>query len=76
MFVANVHSIDTRHQQCIVTIKNEEGVVSLDTVNIGLELNPDGTANNVWINEKIKDYLNMHIEPTRRKVKISSEIVK
>ena len=43
-FSANIHSMDTNNKTCVVTIKDGDTFI-VDNVNIGLELNSDGTAN-------------------------------
>ena len=48
-----IHSIDTASRACIVTIKDDNYVI-VDKKNIGLELNPDGTANTDHIVYKTK----------------------
>ena len=39
-----IHDTDLTAQTCVVTIKDNDAIV-LDKINIGLELNPNGTAN-------------------------------
>ena len=43
-----IHSTDTTAQTCVVTVKDSDTVV-INKKNIGLELNPDGTANTDYI---------------------------
>jgi hypothetical protein len=63
---ANVHSIDTENQSCIITIKDGDEIV-LEKKNIGLELNPDGTANAAWIKSKISSRVSSHRKDKTRK---------
>ena len=49
----NIHSTDTTAQTCIATIR-DNGVLVCEYANIGLTLNLDGTANTVYMNERIK----------------------
>jgi len=49
----DIISIDTELKTCIVTI-TDNGVEVVTSQNIGLELNPDETANTVWIKERVK----------------------
>ena len=50
-----IHNINTTSLDptCVVTIKDGENVV-VDNANIGLQLNPDGTANTTWIQKVAK----------------------
>ena len=54
-----IHKLITGVAQpiCVVTIKDSNNVVVLDNVNIGLELNPDQTANTAWIEHVAKQYV-------------------
>lgn len=45
---------------CVVTIKDSDNVVIVDAANIGLELNPDQTANTTWIESVAKQYVLDH----------------
>jgi hypothetical protein len=53
---------DTDRKECIIEIYDNNEIISRG--NIGLELNPDGTANTVWIVDIAKD-----IVLNRRKAK-------
>lgn len=46
--------IDTEKEVCVVKIQDGAELI-VDTLNIGLELNQDGTANMEWIKNKAKD---------------------
>jgi len=48
-----IHDTDLTAQTCVVTIK-DDNVIVLDKKNIGLEFNPDGTANTDYIIYKAK----------------------
>ena len=61
-FSANIHSIDTVRKRCVVTIMEGSDYI-LDTKNIGLELNPDGTANTSWIKESIRTRIENKLTP-------------
>jgi len=58
---ANIHSISTSKKTCVVSIKDNSDYV-IENVNIGLELNPDNTANTVWIRNKIKYITSLYIK--------------
>ena len=49
-----IHDTDLTAQTCVVTIK-DDNVIVLDKKNIGLEFNPDGTANTAWIIDAAKE---------------------
>lgn len=66
---ANVHSINTHTKNCIVTVFDGDDVV-LNHINIGLELNEDGTANTTWIRENIKTRVSQY----RSEKKISNKL--
>ena len=51
-----IHKIDTDKRSCIVTVYDED-ILIIDRKNIGLDLNPDGTANTQSIIQKLKDYV-------------------
>ena len=51
-----IHKINTEDTSCIVTVY-DDGKLIIDRSNIGLELNPDGTANTQWISERLKNYV-------------------
>ena len=70
-FSANIHSINTSKEQCIVTIMDRESdTYILDNKNIGLVLNPDGEANTAWIKEKVEHIIKTRITPAIKKNKI------
>ena len=54
-----IHKINTEGKTCVVTIIDNNNII-LDKKNIGLSLNPDGTADNNWINERIKTIVSEH----------------
>ena len=54
-----IHKIDTVHKTCIVTLI-DDGKTLLNGVNIGLELNPDGTANTQFIKDRLRGYVFVH----------------
>ena len=54
-----IHKIDTFHKTCIVTLV-DGGKTLLNGVNIGLELNSDGTANTQFIKDKLRQYVFAH----------------
>jgi len=56
---ANVHNINTEEGICLVTIKDGDETI-FNKKNIGLELNEDGTANTVWIQNRISSYVSDH----------------
>lgn len=58
---ANIHSISTSNKTCVVSIKDHSDYV-IENVNIGLELNPDNTANTTWIRNKIKYITSLYIK--------------
>jgi len=52
-----IHDMNLIKKQCVVTIK-DNGVPIMDgKFNIGLELNPDGTANTDYIKERAKFFV-------------------
>ena len=52
---ATIIKINLDPPYCLVSIfDNDNDVVLVPPSNIGLNLNPDGTANTVWINETVK----------------------
>ncbi len=53
--------IDTEKEVCIVKIQDGAELI-VDTLNIGLELNQDGTADMAWIKNKAKDLVFGHRE--------------
>jgi len=65
-FTANVEYISTKNKVCVVSIK-ENSQIFLDSSNIGLELNPDGTANTVWIQNEIKKQITSHVHRRNKK---------
>ena len=54
-----IHKIDTVHKECIVTLV-DDGKTLLNAVNIGLELNPDGTANTQFIKDRLRSCVFAH----------------
>ncbi|HIB85249.1 MAG TPA: hypothetical protein EYO59_11830 [Chromatiaceae bacterium] len=70
---ANVHNIDTETQSCVITIKDGDELV-LERKNIGLELNPDGTANTAWIKDKISSRISSHRRDKVRKKNASISV--
>ena len=52
---ATVRKIDTFHKNCILTIYDDDELII--SGGIGIDLNPDGTANTAGIVQKIKDYI-------------------
>jgi len=52
-----IHKLDTTQQVCVVTIKDSNNNIVVNKANIGLELNPDETANTAWIEDKAKKYV-------------------
>ena len=48
-----IHSTDTSDGVCVATIKDGNTIV-VDSANIGLQLNADGTANTEWIKERAR----------------------
>lgn len=52
---ATIIKINLDPPYCLVSIfDNDNDVVLVSPSNIGLNLNPDGTANTVWIEETLK----------------------
>ena len=51
-----IHEIDINHKECVLTII-DNGVTILENSNIGLKLRPDGSANNDWIHERVKEII-------------------
>ena len=51
-----IHEINTFSKVCIVTLYDGD-VLIIDRKNIGLELNPDGTANTQSVIQKIKNHV-------------------
>ncbi len=56
---ATVHLMNANAHICIITIRDGNDLV-VDNSDIGLEVNPDGTANSAWIREKISSYVSGH----------------
>jgi hypothetical protein len=52
-----IHEIDISQQSCIITLYDCDGNLIFDHINIGIELNPDGTINNQAIEQKIKKHV-------------------
>lgn len=48
-----IHSMNIEKKNCVVTVK-DNGAPVLENTNIGLELNPDGTANTDYIIHRAK----------------------
>jgi len=69
---ANIHLIDSEQKFCVVTIKDNDEII-LDKKNIGLELSPDGSANTVWVQDKISKKVSEHRKNKIRK--LNSEIL-
>jgi hypothetical protein len=59
-FSANIHSMNTNDKTCIVTIKDGDTFI-VDYVNIGLELNSDGTANTLWVKDNIRTRISYYL---------------
>ena len=59
-FTANIHSIGIERKMCVVTIMDGSEYI-INKKNIGLELNPDGTANTEWIKAEIKMHTNRRL---------------
>jgi hypothetical protein len=53
--------IDTEKRNCIVKI-HDGGELIIDNLNVGLELNQDGTADMAWIKNKTKEIVFSHRE--------------
>ena len=49
-----IHDMNLTKKQCVVSIKDGGAPIIGDKFNIGLELNPDGTANTGYIKERVK----------------------
>ncbi len=60
-----IHSIDTEEKLCFVTIKDGPDFI-LDNKNIGLELSPDGSANNKWIQSMVSAHIVEYRKQTNR----------
>lgn len=56
---AKIHEINTLTRSCIVTLYDCEGDLIFDHVNIGLELNPDGTINTQAMEDKLKNHVHV-----------------
>ena len=56
---ANIHHTNTDNKTCVVSIYDGVDLI-VQNVNIGLELNPDGTANTQWIKANIKSMVADH----------------
>jgi hypothetical protein len=52
-----LHKLVTTQQVCVVTIKDSNNNIVVNKANIGLELNPDETANTAWIEDTAKKYV-------------------
>jgi len=52
-----IHKLDTTQQVCVVTIKDSNNNIVVNKANVGLELNPDETANTAWIENEAKKYV-------------------
>ena len=57
-----IHEINTSERSCIITLYDTEGDLIYDHVNIGLVLNPDGTANTQSIETQIKKHVSINQE--------------
>ena len=53
--------IDTEKRVCIIKLQDGSELI-VDTLNIGLELNQDGTADLAWIKNKAKELVFGHRE--------------
>ena len=51
-----IHEINTFKHTCIVTLYDDDKLI-IDRKNIGLDLNPDGTANTQNIIQRIKEHV-------------------
>jgi predicted transcriptional regulator len=63
---ANVHSMDANSNICIITIRDGNELI-IDNSNIGMESNEDGSANTVWLRDKISSYVAGHRAAKARK---------
>ena len=52
-----IHTVNTYNRSCIITLYDCEGDLVFDHVNIGIELNTDGTANGKIMESKIKEHV-------------------
>jgi hypothetical protein len=50
----NIIKINLTPPYCIISVSDNENGILIPPSNIGLNLNPDGTANTVWIEETAK----------------------
>ena len=49
-----LHEIDISHMECVLTII-DNGVTVIERANIGLQLKEDGSADNDWIQLRVKE---------------------
>lgn len=63
---ASVHSMDANSNICIITIRDGNDLI-IDNSNIGMEPNEDGSANTVWLRDKISSYVAGHRAAKTRK---------
>jgi len=64
---ADIHRMNANAHICIITIRDGDELV-VDNSDIGLESNEDGTANTVWLRNKISSYVNGYRKAKVRKI--------
>ena len=77
--------MNTDNGSCVIRVYDDPEISSLalednliiDRVNIGLELNPDGSANTTWIKERVKDkvFYNRNYKPITYSNTISFNVI-